>query len=322
MKEGLQLLGYLILTVLSIIVPFVLVLLTMFREGIDKLTKQYETQRFESEKNIKEQMKKISTDPTNKVDITNIEESISELKNIEKTANKKLNYLLPKKQILRLFALFFVSFIGIVAAIINGEYALTLGNVTYYILIISAGCFVLGIIILWKMFCVIIEAKQFVDAEIKSNNVKTIELLSKIADMTMEEFLKHVYIDINNSIIKEENETTGKKVVISLPPDKESKLNVKISNRELTMAKKLEIGFIFPNDVIIKKKEGYSSTYTDDKQQIVRYERDHIHGKTEQPLSTTLDITPMKEGEYTIKTFVKGENIKAVYRYFVLRIKK
>jgi hypothetical protein len=320
MKEGLQLLGCLILTVLSIIIPFILILLTMFREGMDKLSKQYENERLTSETNIKEQGKKILAEKTNEVDISNIQESIRKLKNIKKIAKKKLNYLLPKKQILRLFALFFLSFIGIVVSIINGEYALTFKNVTYYILIISAVCFVLGIIILWKMVCVIIEAKQFVDEEIKSNNIKTIELLSKIADMTMEEFISKVYIIINDIHIKDEDKNAEKKVEISLPLNKESKLKVIVNNHELIMAKNLEIGFIFSTDMIINKKDSYS-IYTDSEQQIVRYELDYIHAKTNQPLPT-LDITPMKEGEHTIRTFIKGENIKAIYRYFIIKVEK
>ena len=327
MKEGLQLLGALILTLLSIIVPFVLILLTIFREGVDKLTKQYESERLQSETNLKEQFKKITSDETKKIDTTDIKKSVEKLENIKKIADNKLKYLSPKKQILNLFALFFVSFIGIVVAIIKGEYALTLENETYYILIISAVCFVSGIFILWKVVCVIIEAKQFVDEDIKSNNIKTIELLSNIADKTMNEYISKVYIIVNNNVIKDEekdkekDKDADKKVKISLPQNKESKLTVKLNNQELIMAKNVQIGFTFPTDIIISKKQDYASIYNDSKKQIVRYERDYLHGRTNIELAT-LDITPMSEGEHIITTFIKAENIKAVYRYFVLKIEK
>ena len=42
MDIALQLFGYLILTVLTIVVPIFIVLLSIFQEGVSKLSKQYE----------------------------------------------------------------------------------------------------------------------------------------------------------------------------------------------------------------------------------------------------------------------------------------
>ncbi len=49
MDIALQLFGYLILTVLSIVVPIFIVLLSIFQEGVSKLSEQYENQKSQSE---------------------------------------------------------------------------------------------------------------------------------------------------------------------------------------------------------------------------------------------------------------------------------
>ena len=55
MNIALQLFGYLILTVLAIVVPIFIVLLSIFQEGVSKLSAQYEIKKKQSEKNLEEQ---------------------------------------------------------------------------------------------------------------------------------------------------------------------------------------------------------------------------------------------------------------------------
>lgn len=58
MESSLQLFGYLILIFLGIVVPFLIILLSIFQEGISKLTAQYKNEKFISEENLKNQLKK------------------------------------------------------------------------------------------------------------------------------------------------------------------------------------------------------------------------------------------------------------------------
>lgn len=78
------------------------------------------------------------------------------------------------------------------------------------------------------------------------------------------------------------------------------------------MAKDVEVGFSFPADFLIEKNSGYS-IYASGTEQIVRYSEERIHGKTnfiKQPLT----VTPLNKGEFVFDTFIKGENIKSIYR--------
>ncbi|MGH7739287.1 MAG: hypothetical protein ACREL1_03980, partial [bacterium] len=72
--------------------------------------------------------------------------------------------------------------------------------------------------------------------------------------------------------------------------------------------------FIFPSDLVIEKSNSYSLWADENKrEQIVRYQVDKLHGKTNF-IQGSLGVTPIKKGSYVMKIFVKGENIKAKYR--------
>lgn len=115
-EQAIQLFGYFILTFLAVPAPILVILLSIFREGRSKLTIQYENESFQSEKNIREQLKKIGE--AEKADVERIQQSLYKLKAIKKGAQTKLSYLNPKKQILRLFIPLLISFLGVVLAIL------------------------------------------------------------------------------------------------------------------------------------------------------------------------------------------------------------
>jgi|GEM_PF-3880021 len=94
-EQAIQLFGYLILTFLAVPAPILVILLSIFREGRSKLTIQYENERFQSEKNIRGQLKKIGE--AEKADVEQIQQSLYKLKAIKKGAQTKLSYLNPKK---------------------------------------------------------------------------------------------------------------------------------------------------------------------------------------------------------------------------------
>ena len=117
MEQAIQLFGFLILTFLGIVSPILVILLSMFREGISQLTIQYENEKSQSKNNIKEQLKKIVE--AGKTDVEGIEQSLNKLKAIKKTAETKLSYLNPRKQILRLYMPFLISFLGAILSLIH-----------------------------------------------------------------------------------------------------------------------------------------------------------------------------------------------------------
>lgn len=306
MEQAIQLFGFLILTFLGIISPVLVILLSMFREGISQLTIQYENEKSQSENNIKEQLKKIGE--AGKTDVGEIEQSLNKLKAIKKTAETKLSYLNPKKQILGLYMPFFISFLGVILAIL-------IKTNIYYVglfIAISLICFVYSIVVLWKLLGIIIEVKKTIDDDKKTMDMKTIELLSALAEKESGYFLKAVYINIDNKKIQDD---TGK---ITVSVDKKQELKMGISNLELRMAKNIEIGFNFPLDFIIEKTN-YYSIYTTKTNQLVRYATNLIHGKTTQ-LLLPLIITPLQEGDYKINTFIKAENIESTYHNLNLKV--
>lgn len=278
----------------------------MFREGISKLTIQYENEKSQSEKNIKEQLKKIVE--AGKTDVEEIEQSLNKLKTIKKTAETKLSYLNPKEQILRLYMLFLISFLGVILAI------LVKTNIYYVILFITISliCFAYSMAVLWELLGIIIEVKKTIDDDKKDMDMKTIELLSVLVEKSAKYFLKAVYINIDDKKIQDD---TGK---ITVSVDKKQELKIGIDNSESRMVKNIEIGFIFPLDFLIEKTD-YYSIYTTKTIQVIRYETNLIQGNTNQKFPPLI-VTPLKEGDYEIRTFIKAENIESTYRNLNLKI--
>ncbi len=90
MEQAIQLFGFLILAFLGIVSPILVILLSLFREGILQLTIQYENEKSQSENNITEQLKKIGE--AGKTDLGEIEQNLNKLKALKKLL--KLNYLI------------------------------------------------------------------------------------------------------------------------------------------------------------------------------------------------------------------------------------
>jgi len=307
-EQAIQLFGYLIITFLGVLAPILVILLSMFREGVLKLTTQYESERSQSEGNIKKQLKKLGD--AEKTDVEKIEHSLNELKVIKKTAQTKLSYLDPKMQILRLFMPLLISFLGVIFAI------LTQVNIYYVGLSIAVSliCFTYVMVVLWKLLGIMIEVRKTIDDDKKDMDTKTIELLSALVEKESQYFLKAVYVTIDDKNIKD---NAGE---IRISADIKQELKIGIRNSETRMAKSVEIGFIFPPDFIIEKTN-YYSIYNDKTSQIVRYETSLIHGKTHWELNPLI-ITPLKEGDYKIQTFIKAENIESVNRNLNLKVTK
>ena len=93
---------------------------------------------------------------------------------------------------------------------------------------------------------------------------------------------------------------------------------VTILNSSEKMAKKVEIGFIFPKEVVIEKTTNIS-LYSDDSFQIVRFNQETIQAH-ENNVQGKLEITFLKSGESEIPIFIKGENVKYQKFNFKLNI--
>ncbi|GAI93989.1 unnamed protein product, partial [marine sediment metagenome] len=93
MELAIELFGYLILTILGLVLPIVAILLSVFQEGISKLAQQYQAEISQSEENLKTIAK------AKRTDLAAIQQSIKELESTEKRARTKLSYLSPRKQI-------------------------------------------------------------------------------------------------------------------------------------------------------------------------------------------------------------------------------
>ncbi len=311
MELAIQLFGYLILTFVGVVAPILVVLLSMFREGTLKLATQYKNEKSQSEKNIKEQLKKIGE--AEKTDVAEIKQGLEKLEAIKKTAETKLSYLNPKKQIFRLFLPLLISFLGAILAILTKTNIYCVG----LSIAVSLICFAYAIVALWKLLGIIIEVRKTIDDDKKDMDMKTIELLSTLVEKAEEGaqyFLENVYVTIDDEDIKND---AGK---IAISANKKQELKVGIRNSEPRMAKNIEIGFIFPYDFIIEKT-GYYSIYTDKTNQIVRYTAPLIHGDTYLVLGSLI-ITPLKKGDYKIGTFIKAENIESKYLDLTLKVTK
>lgn len=325
MDIALQLFGYLILTVLAIVAPIFIVLLSIFQEGVSKLSEQYENIKSKSERNlIKQWEKQTKLKESDKVEEM-IKEKMKEIKKVikkitseKKTAKAKLVYLEPKQQMVRLFVILLISFIGVVLAILIK----TDISFTVLISLVSVMLFILALIILWKLLGIIIEVKKIIDEEKREKEIKTVDALLALQEKSTEVkeetplFLKKVYLYIEDKIIKKEE-----KEEFEFPVNTKRKLKVSFHNDEDVMVKNLEAGIILPSDFIVEKSNSYRIATDINGNQTIRYEIDKIHGKTNVRFSPII-ITAIEECNYYIKTFIKAENIKPIYRLIIFKIKE
>lgn len=310
MKEAIQLYGLLILAMLSIVSPFLVIFLSLFREGFYELSKQYEEKRKQIESNLKDQVIKLAKAKESKVEeIENsLKANIQKLNNVKKEAIEKLSILNPRKQLFSLFIPIFLSFITIIIAI------LFIQNFFVLIpsLVISVGTFIYFLIILSKMLNILIELRKNIIGERTSLENKIIELLATFKSKSTEYFLKNIDISINDNLIK----GNSKEIILNINTEKE--LFPVIRNHERRMIKNLELTIKFPKDFIIEKSATYRLSAIEDNQYI-RFNSDFLHGNTNLRL-VPLKITPIKGGKFNIVLFLNAENIETKEYSFKLKI--
>lgn len=299
MQSAIALYGSLLLAFLGIIVPLLSILLSLFRQGLSELRTRYENERKSSEENLGEQMKAQAGSP----DIEAIQKIIDELKAKKAKAEKRLSFLNPKTQIIKLFILFFVSFllVGVALLITKDAYKGVIVGLSFLL-------FLTALYFLWKLLAVVVEVKGILDDHRVQMETKVIELLSESSS-----FIENVHPYIEGKVIKDN------KVTIDLPVNIKRSLKIQIVNNEKIMAKRVEFGLTFPKEFIVEKKP-YHSIYTDESgSQIVRYNYTEIHGATNL-IAGSLELYSIKQAETPIQVFIKGENIKVVFYTVLFRV--
>lgn len=303
----LQLYGSLILTVLGFILPLLAILLSLFPEGIKVLTKKYENERKRSEENIINEIEKKKSTKT--LDYEALERTLNTLKSNKRQAEVKLTYLKPDRFIINIFIPFILAFIGVIVAILNFSFI-----VTSVFLIVSIVSFSGGVYFLWASLFVLIEITGIVNESKEDSNDKIIELLSTLVERSGVDtlFLKKDKIKVyfNKKELKEDESS-------EFSVNRKHKIPISIWNSDDRMAKNVEVGFCFPNDFLIEKTSNLR-ILPDEKIQIVRFHNEIIHAKADF-MKGDIEITFLKTGEYQIKTFIQGENIK--YHDFKFKLK-
>lgn len=309
MERAIQLLSQLLLAFVGIVAPVIGVLLSLFREGTSQLNKEYENQRQQSEQNIREQLKTLAEGE--KADTAKIEETLKELKKIKRVAEAKISLLNPGNQMLRLTVPLLLSYLGLMFFPNSDE--------LYHVALLTVlGGVTIGYasFAFWRSVAIISEIAAVINDRKADQEKRTIEVLSAILDkgtQGSDYFLKAVYIRVDGKDVKDDG------VKVDVEANKKREIKIGINNNEKRMAKKVEIGFIFPSDFIVEKSPDYSE-YTTEKTKIVRYEAEAIQGDTYLIL-TPLIVTPLKKGAVVLRTFVKGENIEATYRNINVSVK-
>lgn len=304
MEIAIQLYGYLILALLGVITPLIAILLPIFHDGVLELTKKYNDDQSRASENLK----KVTSQTT---DTKAIKQSVRDLEKTQKQSKSKLSYLNPRKPVLELFLLLLISFLAVILSLLLLKYWLSL----LISVVISIFLFAYSIRIIWGLLDVLIEAMQVIDVNRKDATAQTINLLTAMLEKTSEEkqpYLTKVHIDIDGTTLKDDN------VKIEVENNKEQELLIEFVNEEKRMVKNLELGFTIPFEFVIKNKNNYD-IYSGDTVQVVRYQNPFIHGNTSINFGT-LNVKPIKKGEYKIKAFIKAENIETIYRYFKIEV--
>ena len=329
MKEVFSIISTLIIAFIGVVAPIIILMLSLFQVGLKHLRDQYENQRNQSETKLREQLLVESKAPS--TDIDKIKKTIADLEKIKKTATTKLALLNPLIQIRKIFGTLFLSLIIlIVAQIIYKDLSnsipeeLDLGStwqlvstwlvaffggnlVSRSLILVSIGLFSYSIYSIWNLMSVIIDIRTKVDEQNEERENKKIDLLSSLLELSSKTFLKRVYIAIDSKKISDNKQK------ITLPINEKGQLKISIVNSEKEMAKNVEVGMLLPYDFIIDKSSNYT-IYSDEEDQVVRFDSDAIHGNTRLE-SGTLSFTPIKLGQFKIKTFTKGENVPAQFHY-------
>lgn len=318
MKETITLISSFVLTILGFVVPLVGLLLSYFNEGFSKLKTKYQEKADKIEESIKEQTK---TKTTQGFDIDGLEEDIKKLRKLKVDTEKQLSYFDPITTLHRLFIPSFLAFVSLIVSLLVVEYQI-------WLIILSVVLVIYTLLVLWKTFNVLTEVKESVDQDRKTEERKNIqdnkdilsEMISVLKDVkkaSAEHLLHDVFLKVNSLQIKDVKDE--KYIVIYLKEAEKNIINLSIVNKGDLPAKNIEAGIIFNEDFLVENDSTYTTYKSTTEGLILRNSSTLIHGSTNL-LLTPITVTPLKKGEFKIKTFVKGENVPSTYRLLIFNV--
>lgn len=297
MTEAIQLYGTLILTAVAFLVPILTVLVSIFPEGVRSLQEKYENEKKQSDENIANEAKKKATETG--LDYEALEKTLKTLENKKREAELKLGYLKPTQFLSRTSSPFVVAFVGVLVSLNINNLALVV-----LVLIFSIVSFVAGVMALFTSISVLFEVAGIVSQKKTVNDEKILSFLSTLAEKTGE----NPYLGEDEIKVKFLGKNLEENKNFDFSVDKKHKVPVYIHNSSDRMAKTVEVGFIFPKEVVIEKASNLAITTTE-KDQIVRFKESEIQAHNNNSKGD-IELTFLKAGKIKVPIFIKGENVR------------
>lgn len=298
MTTILELYGTLIITFIGFIIPVITILISLFPQGTKSLALKYENERQQSERNIANEMKKREKDKS--LDYRGLGIILKSLGKKNSEAKSKLSYLSPGRLMLKTSIPFVISF-GILLATFLGFSSPTM----YTLLVLSLVFFGVGVFALCKSMVVLFEVGEITSQTKSSHEDKIIELLSSIVEKSG---VENLYLKEGDITLKFNDKTLIKNDVYNFSVNTKHQIPFSIVNSATKMAKNIEVGLIFPVDVLIEKKSNMSIS-TSTTNQIIRFKKEIIQA-TEDNNQGKLELTFLKAQKFQVQVFIKGENVR------------
>lgn len=306
MINAIQLYGAFVLAVLGVIVPILTILISLFPEGMKALSEKYENERRQAEENIETEIEK--RNKKKGLDYNALTKTLKIIRKKKNEAETKLTYLNPRKFLFKTSVPFLVSFIGVLASLsISGFWYLSV------LLVISAVFTIIGFFTLHSSIMVLFEVSEIVSQKKISNEEKMIELLSTLAENAGE----NPYLGVDDIEVRFKKDILKPKSSVDFSVDQKYDIPISIQNKSDKMAKNVEIGFIFPTNVVIEKASNFDITTTEDKQ-IVRFKESAIQAHNDNRQGN-ISLTFLEAKKTNVDLFIKGENVK--YKRFTFELK-
>lgn len=274
----------------SITLPVVTALLSVFSEGREQVTRQFQ-----------DEVGKLTKD----IGANEIVKKNSFLRLSWELMKK--NYFLillnPSHYIVLFTAPPLISAISVIAAI--HQYRLYLSLLSAFFLLVFF-FFLSGFIKLLAEITSLVDGRK---NERERSMLEAMQNLLKTLDPASQ-YVKNIWLTINGTRVHDHD---------SLPSatlGKESSWKVSFNNSENLAAKKTEIGIQLPVGAFeIIKQTGYNVYEAEN---ITRFYEEYIQKKTNRVFTPPLKFIPKRTGEHEIVAWLKGENVET--QYFTLKI--
>ena len=120
--------------------------------------------------------------------------------------------------------------------------------------------------------------------------------------------MENLYLKEGDITLKFNDKTLIKNDVYNFSVNTKHQIPFSIVNSATKMAKNIEVGLIFPVDVLIEKKSNMSIS-TSTTNQIIRFKKEIIQA-TEDNNQGKLELTFLKAQKFQVQVFIKGENVR------------